>query len=539
MSPAQFDDRAQSGGTKPFDYIVVGSGSGGAVVASRLSEDPRVSVLLLEAGSDDVPDEIAIPLAFSTLFKTAWDWNYQTTPQKFLGGRRAYWPRAKALGGCTTMNAMIYIRGNALDYDTWRDDYGATGWGYDDVLPYFCKSEDNARLGGRYHASGGPLRVEDRRYDHELTHAFLEASSAVGLKRTDDFNGAEQEGAGLYQVTQRAGRRWSVADGFLRPFADRPNLTIVTEAFAERVDFDGTRAIGVTYTRHGERIQARAEAEVVLAAGAVNTPQLLMLSGVGPGAHLREHGISLVADSPGVGQNLHDHPVAGFLVRTRGTTDVAEMIGVKNLLRWKLRGDGPLASNVAESGAFFASDDALPAPDIQLHVAPTGFYDNGMHESVHRSLVVAPTLVDVHSRGALRLRSADPRFAPEIDPAYFDDQRDLDALVRAFDVVSEILHASPLAGFVDRAWRPASLRPSRDQIVEGIAELGQTLYHPVGTCAMGTHDDAVVDPQLRVNGVEGLRIADASVMPKVPRGNTNAPAIMVGEKAADLIRGAA
>lgn len=522
-----------------FDYVVVGSGSGGAVVASRLSEDPTVSVLLLEAGTDDVPDEIAIPLAFTTQFKTALDWNYETVEQKYLGGKRAYWPRAKSLGGCSSMNAMIYIRGNSADYDGWRDEFGADGWGYDDVLPFFLKAEDNASFTGRYHASGGPLRVEDRSYNHELTHAFIDAGVSAGLPRNHDFNGAEQQGVGLYQVTQHSGRRWSVADGYLRPFADRPNLTILTNAFAERVDFDGTRAVGVTYSRHGERVSARAEAEVVLAGGAINTPQILMVSGVGPGQHLRDHDIDVVADSGGVGQNLHDHPVAGFIVRTRGTTDVAEMIGVKNLVRWKARGDGPLSSNVAESGAFFASDDSADVPDLQLHAAPTGFYDNGLHEPTRRSFTLGVTLVDVYSRGSLRLRSADPRWKPEIDPAYFDDERDLEAIIRGFERSSEILHTEPLARFVDEAWKPASLRPTREQIIDGIADVGQTLYHPVGTCAMGTHDDAVVDPQLRVNGVEGLRIADASVMPTVPRGNTNAPTVMVGEKAAELIRGAA
>ena len=314
-----------------FDYIVIGSGSAGGVVAARLTEDPEVRVLLLEAGPADDDDNIHIPLAFSALFKTRWDWNYETTPQKHLGGRRAYWPRMKALGGCSSMNAMIYIRGNHADYDEWRDAYGATGWGFDDVLPYFRKAERNTRLGGRFHGTDGPLHVEDRTYDHELSTAFVEAGVVAGLKRNDDFNGAEQEGVGLYQVTCRKGRRWSVADAYIHPADTRPNLTVRTEAFVTRIVLEGNRAVGVAYTRRGEHLVARADAEVVLSGGAVNSPQLLMLSGIGPGAHLRDMGIDVAVESSGVGQNLQDHPAAGILSYTRDTTDIAEMLGLGNL----------------------------------------------------------------------------------------------------------------------------------------------------------------------------------------------------------------
>ena len=334
-----------------YDYIVIGSGSAGGVVAARLTEDPQVSVLLLEAGPADDDDNIHIPLAFSTLFKTKWDWNYETTPQKHLAGRRAYWPRMKALGGCSSMNAMIYIRGNHGDYDEWRDAYGATGWGFDDVLPYFTRSEGNTRLGGRFHGTDGPLHVEDRTYNHELSTAFIEAGVAAGLKRNDDFNGAEQEGVGLYQVTCKKGRRWSVADGYIHPAEKRPNLTVRTEAFVTRIVLEGTRAVGVAYTRGGEHHVARAEAEVVLSGGAINSPQLLMLSGIGPGAHLREVGIDVAVDSSGVGQKLQDHPASGILSYTKDTTDVAEMLGLGNLVKWKARGTGPLSSNVARDGS--------------------------------------------------------------------------------------------------------------------------------------------------------------------------------------------
>ena len=521
-----------------FDYIVVGSGSAGGVVAARLSEDPSVSVLLLEAGGEDDADEIRIPAAFPSLFKTKWDWNYRTVGQKQLHGKRADWPRMKALGGCSSMNAMIYIRGNAADYDEWRDSYGAAGWGYDDVLPYFIKAEGNTRLGDKFHGTDGPLHVEDRRYNHELSLAWLESAVSSGLKRNDDFNGAEQEGAGLYQVTCKKGRRWSVADAYIRPAMSRPNFTVRTNAFATKILLEGSRAIGIAYRQGGQDRTVHANAEVIISGGSVNSPQLLMLSGIGPGAHLREFGIDVAVESPGVGQNLQDHPVSGLLLYTKGTTDLAQFQTVGNLVKWKAAGRGPLSSNVAESGAFFKSRDDLPAPDMQIHMAPSGFYDNGFHEPVRHAVTIAPTLVKVKSTGYLKLRSADPTWHPEIDPAYFEDQSDLDAMVAGYRRALETIDQGPFAKFVADPWIPASLDPTDDQIIAAIGELAQTLYHPVGTCSMGTTDESVVDPQLRVNGVEGLRVADASVMPRVPRGNTNAPTIMIGEKAADLIKGA-
>ncbi|AXT83896.1 choline dehydrogenase [Aeromicrobium sp. A1-2] len=519
-----------------FDYIVIGSGSAGGVVAARLTEDPQVSVLLLEAGPADDDEMIHMPLGFSTLFKTKWDWNYETTPQKHLGGRRAYWPRMKALGGCSSMNAMIYIRGNHADYDEWRDAYGANGWGFDDVLPYFKKAEGNTRLGDPFHGTDGPLHVEDRRYNHELSTAFVESGVSAGLKRNDDFNGAGQEGAGLYQVTCKKGHRWSVADAYIHPAENRPNLTIRTESFVTKILLDGNRATGVAYTRGGEPLVARANAEVVLSGGAVNSPQLLMLSGIGPGSHLREMGIDVAVESSGVGQNLQDQPVSGIFSYTKDTTDMAEMLGLGNLVKWRATGRGPLSSNIAEAGAFYTSREDLDVPDIQLHMVPTGFYDNGMHEPVRRALTTAVTLVNVQSKGHVKLRSADPTWHPEIDPGYFDDRADLDAMISGFRRAYDIIAQGPLAKFVDEPWNPRSANPSDDEIIESIGQLGQTLYHPVATCAMGTIEGSVVDPELKVHGVDGLRVADASVMPRVPRGNTNAPTIMIGEKCADLIK---
>ena len=354
-----------------FDYVVIGSGSAGGVVAARLTEDPSVSVLLLEAGPEDEDDMIHLPAGFSALFKTKWDWGYQTTPQKQLAGRRADWPRMKGLGGCSSMNAMIYIRGNRADYDEWRDAYGAEGWGYDDVLPYFIKAEGNTRLGGPFHGTDGPLRVEDRRYTHELSNAFVDAAVAAGFKPTDDFNGAEQEGAGLYQVTCKKGRRWSVADAYIHPHRARPNFTVRTDAFVQRIEMIGNRATGVTYRRSGVSETVMADAEVILSAGAIGSPQILMLSGIGPGAHLRDMGIDVRVDSPGVGQNLQDHPVSGTYFHTKDTSDLAEFLTVGNLLKAQKAGRGPLTSNVGEAGGFFRTRDELESPDLQFHVAPT------------------------------------------------------------------------------------------------------------------------------------------------------------------------
>jgi choline dehydrogenase len=517
------------------DYIVVGGGSAGAVLAVRLSEDPNVRVLLLEAGPEPDADEISIPVAFSALFKTKWDWNYSTTEQKQLHSRRAYWPRMKALGGCSSMNAMIYIRGNRADYDAWRDDFGATGWGYDDVLPYFVRAEGNTRLGGPFHGQDGPLHVEDRVYTHELTDLWVDSAVSAGMKPTDDFNGSEQEGAGRYQVTCNGGRRWSVNDAYLAPARSRPNLDVETGAFATRIEIEGDRAVGVTYRIEGREVTAKAGREVLLCGGAVNSPQLLMLSGLGPAAHLREHGIEVKADLAGVGQQLQDHPAVPMIWYTRGVSDLAEFNNLRSLVRWKVRGTGPLASNVGEGGGFLKTRDDLPAPDMQYHIAPAGFYDNGLHEPTQRMFTAAPTLVGVRSRGSLRLRSADPSWSPEIDAAYFDDGADLDAMVAGMRRLWEICEQGPLARHLDRPWQLPE-NPSDEDFVEHARNQAQTLYHPVATCAMGTGEDAVVDPELKVRGVDGLRVVDASVMPVVPRGNTNAPTIMVAEKAADLIR---
>ncbi len=541
IAPAEPGDRTPRGRPDSLiddaDYVIVGGGSAGCVLAARLSEDPAITVLLLEAGPADESDDIAVPLAFSKLFATRWDWNYRTTEQKQLGGRSTFWPRMRALGGCSSMNAMIYIRGNRMDYDQWRDQHGATGWGYADVLPYFLRSEGNSRLVAPFHNRTGPLRVEDQRYQHELTTAWLQAAAACGLTPTEDFNGERQHGAGRYQLTCRRGRRWSAADAYLRPAMSRPNLHVRTGAHATRILLDGARATGVSY-RHDDSVRtARAGREVLLAGGAVNSPQLLMLSGIGPAAHLRELDIDPVIDLP-VGSNLQDHPVVPLLWHTRNTTDLQDFLTPARLAQWRLLGRGPLTSNVAEGGAFFDTRDGLPAPDLQVHMAPTGFLDNGLREPTTRLMTTGATLVSVASRGSVRLASADPFWRPVIDPGYLDDPTDLDALLAGCRILLEIADQRPLSLLRDRPFLPEAGRAVTDEaLTEHIRATAQTLYHPVGTCAMGSPDSAVVDPELRVYGIDGLRVVDASVMPTVPRGNTNAPTIMIAERAADLIRG--
>ncbi len=518
-----------------YDHIIVGAGSAGCVLAARLTEDPGTRVLLLEAGGSDQRDEITIPAAFAKQFRTKLDWGYSTDEQKHAEGRRLYWPRAKALGGCSSMNAMIYIRGSRHDYDEWAALTGDPSWSYANALPYFVRSEDNARGTSTYHGAGGPLRVEEQRSPHPWTERFLAGAAEAGLAPNDDFNGPEQDGSGLYQVTQKRGRRWSTADAFLRPALERPGLTVRTSALTTRVLVEGERAVGVEYRHDGTTKRARAEGEVVLSGGAVNSPQLLMLSGIGPAAHLREVGIDVVHDLPGVGQGLQDHPAMPLIVRATGSS-LKDAETPRQLADYYLRRRGMLTSNVGEGGAFFRSRPDLDAVDLQFHFAPVKFWAQGRFDPDEHACTVAATLVRVASRGAVTLRSADPTWAPAIDAGYLTAEEDVDALVAGLRTAREVVRTGPLGSVVTTEWLPGEGVRSDDELRDAVRRGIESLYHPVSSCRMGIDDLAVVDPDLRVHGLEGLRVVDASVMPTLVRGNTNAPTIMVAEQAADLLR---
>jgi choline dehydrogenase len=517
-----------------YDYVIVGAGSAGCVLAARLSEDPDVRVALVEAGPPDTIENIHVLVAFPTLFHTQVDWDYSTAAEPHADRRRIHLPRGRALGGSSSINAMVYIRGNPADYDGWRD-AGCEGWGWEELLPYFLRAERNERGASPLHGADGPLDVGDDRAPNPITDAFLEACSQAGLPANDDFNGPSQEGVGRYQRTQRDGRRCSAAVAYLHPASARPNLTVETYMQAHRILFDGARAVGVQAARLGELHELRAARETIVCGGAYNSPHLLMLSGVGSAELLGMLQIPVVADLPGVGQNLQDHAAAGVSFAHDVPVSLLDPLNDANLAAFAGEGRGPLTSNVAEAGGFLRTSPALAAPDVQLHAAPALYVDEPVLEHGYGA---APCVLTPASRGYVAALSPDPTAKPYILHNYLAEEVDMARLVQGMRVTMEICRQPALAPYTTRPhYVPAS--DSEQDIRAHIRQQVFTLYHPVGTCRMGADEDAVVDTELRVRGVEGLRVIDASVMPTVPRGNTNAPTIALAERAADLVRGGA
>ncbi len=523
-----------------FDYIIIGAGSAGCVLANRLSENPDTKVLLLEAGGRDWHPFIHMPAGIARIAgNRRVNWDFATVPQPQLGGRVIWVPRGKVLGGSSSINAMCYIRGVAGDYDAWAAE-GATGWHWDNVLPYFMKSEGNQRGGDAFHGADGPLTVSDLRHVNVLTQAFVEAGQQAGLPFNPDFNGPRQEGVGLYQVTQREGARCSTAVAFLDSARPRKNLTIRTHAHASRITFDQGRANGVVCSIRGQGFHFEAAREVILCGGAINSPQLLMLSGIGPADALRKLAIDVVHDAPGVGANLQDHLDVTTLQHASQRVSYDRVSEVKTALQYFLGGhNGPGSSNIAEGAGFFRSHLATDArADIQLHFIPAMIDDHGRNRLPGDGYTMHACNLRPRSRGRLTLASNRPGDKPIIDPNYLGDPEgfDLKVMVECAKLSLEIFSQKAFDAFRGAPIYPAKAPRNDAELIAFVRERAETVYHPVGTCRMGSDDGAVVDPQLRVNGVTGLRVVDASVMPDLPGGNTNAPTIMIAERAADLIR---
>jgi choline dehydrogenase-like flavoprotein len=535
-----------------FNYIIIGGGSAGCVLASRLTEDPNITVALLEAGSVDSSVLIHCPAGLALMAQTKLaSWAFETTPQAGLNGRKGYQPRGKVLGGSSSINAMIYARGQHADYDHWAEQ-GNPGWRFSDVLPYFKKAENNERSfdaqDAEFHGKGGPLNAMDLRSPNKYGPLFVEAGKQAGHPENKDFNGASQHGMGMFQVTHKNGERWSAAKGYLTPNLSRPNLTVITSAHTTRILTEGKRAVGVEY-RHGNTIkQIKASKEVLLCAGALQSPQILMLSGIGATAQLEKHGIAVVHDLPGVGENLHDHI---DIVQVVNAPHLKDLFGVslsglvqaiKGIFEWRKHRRGMLTTNFAEAGGFIKTSPDVTEPDLQLHFVVGKLVDHGRKPTFGHGYSSHVCLLHPKSRGRVTLASNNPLDAPLIDPNFLADPDDMRRMVQGFKHMRTILRQPALAGFRGQELATTANATTDAQIESVIRNYGDTIYHPVGTCRMGplngpnSHAFNVVDSELRVHGMTGLRVVDASIMPRIVAGNTNAPVIMVAEKAADMIK---
>lgn len=528
-----------------YDYVIVGGGSAGCVLAARLSEDPAARVCLIEAGGKDSNPLIHMPVGFAKMTTGPLTWGLVTAPQKHANNREIPYAQARVLGGGSSINAEIFTRGHPSDYDRWAEDEGAEGWAFKDIRKYFLRSEGNAILSGEWHGTDGPLGVSNIPDPNPLTRAFVQSCQELGMPYNPDFNGARQEGAGIYQTTTRGNRRCSAAVGYLRPALKRPNLSVITGALVLRVVFEGRRAVGVEYGIGSKRSVARAASEVIITSGAIGTPKLMMLSGIGPAAHLRQHGIAVVQDMAGVGQNLHDH---------FGIDIVAELKGHDSLdkynkphwalwagMQYALFNSGPVTSNVVEGGAFWYADgpDSRPNPDLQFHFLCGAGAEAGVPSVPKGSsgITLNSYTLRPKSRGSVTLRSADPSVAPVVDPNFLGHPDDLRISVEGVKISREIFSQPSLRKYIKEIRFPDSNVRTQADYEAYARQYGRTSYHPTCTCKMGRDEMSVVDPQLRVHGMDGLRICDSSVMPSLVGSNTNAPSIMIGERAADLIRG--
>jgi choline dehydrogenase len=492
-------------------------------------------VLVLEAGGSDRKPEIKAPAAFPNQFQTALDWNYMSEPEPGLFGRRLFLPRGKVVGGSSSMNAMLYVRGNRSDYDRWESQLGATGWSYDSVLPYFKRHERNAQHSDDFHGTAGEVHVTEKRWLSPHWERFIEAAGTLGIEHNRDYNGATQDGASLFQTTTRDGRRWSAADAFLRPALKLPGVELTSKALARRIVLNGGRAAGVEYERRGKVETAYADREVLLCAGSYASPQLLMLSGIGPPDHLREHGIEPLVELPPVGENLHEHVAAFCTWRSTDPRTLDDATHPKYLAQWLIARKGKLTSTVAEAVIHWRSDSGLPAPDFQIYFAPVYFWEHGFRKTGTPAVTIGPVLQAPVSRGQVRLRSADPADHPRILNNMLCADSEAEALLRAIELIEELVSRRPLSGVLGEQLNPGGAIRDRSERVAWLRATCEHLYHPVGTCRIGVPGEGVVDPSLKVHGVEALRVADASVIPRITSGNTNAPTYMIAERCAASI----